>query len=349
QRAAIIEQAEAEKASLNTQAGQQVNKLKRASPEAHRAWEWIQKHPERFQGEIYGPPRVSCSAKDPRSARQVESALGEGEMIAFTATSRDDYRELGKGAVHGRAAPLLSLKGWILDLIEGSEAVLAMLCDNRRIHATGYTTRDQLGNAAVVALKGPQSPITSWVTGTESFQVSPRREYGEHATSMLANQLGQVRYFTDVSAAQHENADMEARVEAAQRAIEEYQQTKAELSREFKAKAESRERLVQEDADIREEKNTKQKALSQSNALPTKSESAEDKLTEAREKINALGATRREIAGRGDRLTVERGQLAIDYGNAVAALRDLNVQHMEAQILAIEAKNDREKLKEHMR
>ncbi|KAK5726396.1 Structural maintenance of chromosomes protein 5 [Elasticomyces elasticus] len=96
QRAAIIEQAEAEKASLNTQAGQQVNKLKRASPEAHRAWEWIQKHPERFQGEIYGPPRVSCSAKDPRSARQVESALGEGEMIAFTATSRDDYRELGK-------------------------------------------------------------------------------------------------------------------------------------------------------------------------------------------------------------------------------------------------------------
>ncbi|KAK5726395.1 Structural maintenance of chromosomes protein 5 [Elasticomyces elasticus] len=142
---------------------------------------------------------------------------------------------------------------------------------------------------------------------------------------------------------------MEARVEAAQRAIEEYQQTKAELSREFKAKAESRERLVQEDADIREEKNTKQKALSQSNALPTKSESAEDKLTEAREKINALGATRREIAGRGDRLTVERGQLAIDYGNAVAALRDLNVQHMEAQILAIEAKNDREKLKEHMR
>ncbi|KAK5707070.1 Structural maintenance of chromosomes protein 5 [Elasticomyces elasticus] len=292
QRAAIIEQAEAEKASLNT---------------------------------------VSCSARDPRFARQVESALGEGEMIAFTATSRDDYRELGK-VVHDElrldrinirqsGTPLANfrapctdeqlrshgLKGWILDLIEGPEVVLAMLCDNRRIQATGYTTRDRLGNAAVAALKGPQSPITSWVTGTESFQVSRRHEYGEHATSMRVNQLGQARYFTDVSAAQHEDEDMEARVEAAQRAIEEYQQTKAELSREFKAKAESRERLVQEDADIREEKNTKQKALSQYNALPTKSESAEDKLTEAREKINALGATRREIAGRGDRLTVEKG------------------------------------------
>ncbi|KAK4551620.1 Structural maintenance of chromosomes protein 5 [Recurvomyces mirabilis] len=151
------------------------------------------------------------------------------------------------------------------------------------------------------------------------------------------------RYFTDVSAAQHEDADMEARVETAQRTIEEYQQTKAELSREFKAKA----RVAREDADIREEKNTRQKALSQDNALPTKFESAEDKLTEAREKINALGATRREVARRGDRLTVEKGQLAIDYGNAVVALRDLIVQHVEAQILAVEAKNDLEKLKEH--
>ncbi|KAK5150099.1 Structural maintenance of chromosomes protein 5 [Recurvomyces mirabilis] len=114
------------------------------------------------------------------------------------------------------------------------------------------------------------------------------------------------RYFTDVSAAQHEDANMEARVETAQRTIEEYQQTKAELSREFKAKARV-----------------------------------------AREKINALGATRRDVAGRGDRLTVEKGQLAIDYGNAVVALRDLIVQHVEAQILAVEAKNDLEKLKEH--
>ncbi|KAK4551621.1 Structural maintenance of chromosomes protein 5 [Recurvomyces mirabilis] len=218
QRAAIIEQAEAEKASLNTQAGQQAKKLKRASPEAHRAWEWIQKHPKRFQGEIYGPPIVSCSARDPRFARQVESALGQGKMIAFTATSRDDYRELGK-VVHDElrldrinirqsGTPLANfrapctdeqlrsygLKGWILDLIEGPEAVLAMLCDNRRIHATGYTTRDQLGNAAVDALKGPQSPITSWVTSTESFQVLRRRESGEYATSMRANQLGQARY-----------------------------------------------------------------------------------------------------------------------------------------------------------
>ncbi|KAK3617771.1 Structural maintenance of chromosomes protein 5 [Elasticomyces elasticus] len=334
QRAAIIEQAEAEKASLNTHAGQQVKSSNVP----------LRKRTEPGNGSRSIP-----------NAFMVKSALGEGEMIAFTATSRDDYCELGK-VVHDElrldriniwqsGTPLANfrapgtdeqlrsygLKGWILDLIEGP--VLAMLCDTRRIHATGYTTRDQLGNTAVAALKGPQSPITSWVTGTESFQVSRRREYGEHATSMRANQLGQARYFTDVSAAQHEDADMEARVEATQRAIEEYQQTKAELK----------------DADIREEKNIKQKALSRYNALPTKSESAEDKLTEAREKINVLGATRREIAGRGDRLTVETGQLAIGYGNAVAALRDLIVQHMEAQILAIEARNDCEKLKEHTR
>ncbi|KAK5725130.1 Structural maintenance of chromosomes protein 5 [Elasticomyces elasticus] len=311
QRAAIIEQAEAEKASLNTQAGQQVKSSN---------------VPLRMRAE---PGNGSRSIPN---AFRVETALGEGEMIAFTATSRDDYRELGN-VVHDElrldrinirqsGTPLANfrapctdeqlrsygLKGWILDLIEGPEAVLAMLCDNRRIHATGYTTRDQLGNAAVAALKDPQSPITSWATGTVSW----RRDYREHATSMRANQLGQAGYFTDVLAAQHEDADMEARVEAAQRAIEEHQQTKAELSREFKAKAESRERLMQEDANIREEKNTKQKALSQYNALLTKSESAEDKLTQAREKINALGATRRELAGRGDRLTVEKGQLAID-------------------------------------
>ncbi|KAK3109404.1 Structural maintenance of chromosomes protein 5, partial [Teratosphaeriaceae sp. CCFEE 6253] len=193
QREEVVERAEAEKASMNTQAGQLANKLRGVSRDAHRAWEWIQAHQDRFQSEIYGPPIVSCSVKDLRNARAVESALGGGEMIAFTATSLEDYRALQNALydelkldrinIRQSTTPLanfrppmspeqmgsMGLDGWILDLVDGPEPVLAMLCDNRNIHATAFAGRE-LSNASLDALKGPRSPITSWITPTETYR-----------------------------------------------------------------------------------------------------------------------------------------------------------------------------------
>ena len=364
-----INRAENERASLNTQAGQQANKLRFVSKDAHKAWEWIQQHQDRFRDEIYGPPIVTCSVKDPHNAAAVESALGRGEMIAFTATSLEDYRtladilhdELRLDQVNIRQSsrsldsfrPPMSaaerdqygLDGWMLDLLEGPEPVLAMLCDNRAIHATAFASRE-LTNASLDALKGPRSPISSWVTPTQTFRVARRREYGDNAVSVRTSALKRAQFFTETSTSNTEDPELEGRVASAQQAIEELTEQKRTLQMEDRSKAERRQEVQHEEKEIREEKAQKQAALAEFQALPTRLQKVQEKLDDAQKKIESVAETRRKVTQRGDQLTLERGQLAIDYANAVNSLRDLIVSHMEAQILEVEAKNDLEKLKE---
>ncbi|KAK0257782.1 Structural maintenance of chromosomes protein 5 [Friedmanniomyces endolithicus] len=369
QREQIIERAESEKASLNTQAGQQSNKLRLASHNSHVAWEWIQRNGNRFQGEIYGPPIVSCSVNDPHNAAAVEAILGMGEMSAFTATSKEDYQTLSN-ALYGdlkldginlrqSSQPLaafkpptspehinsLGLDGWILDLIEGPEPVLAMLCDNRSIHATAFATRT-LDSAAMDALKAANSPVTSWVTPEGMCRITRRREYGDKATSVQNTSLKPAKFFTDApAAAANEDAELDERVTDAKRAMEEYIEQKSRLSDEYGQKAAQKSELEASKKAIEEEKARKQRTVAESNALPTKLQGVQTKIDEATAKIEGNARKRRVIVEFGDRLTLEKGQLAIDYANAVNMLRDLIVSHVEAQIWSIEAKSDLDKLK----
>ncbi|TKA81880.1 hypothetical protein B0A55_01578 [Friedmanniomyces simplex] len=368
QREQVVDRAEAEKASLNTQAGQQANKLRLVARDTYVAWEWIQRNGNRFQGEIYGPPIVSCSVKNPRNAAAVESVLGLGEMSAFTATSREDYSRLSN-ALYGElkldsiyirqsSQPLaafkpptspehlnsLGLEGWILDLLDGPEPVLAMLCDNRNIHSTAYANQN-LSLAAMDALKAPNSPVTSWVTPEGTCRVTRRREYGDKASSTQATALKKAKYFTDAPASANEDAELDERVADARRAMEEYGEQKRRLSDEYGEKAAQKKELETSKRAIEDEKARKQRALAEFNALPTKLQGVQRKIDEATEKIEGSVRKRREIVDRGDELTIEKGQLAIDYANAVNSLRDLIVSHVEAQIWGIEARSDVEKLK----
>ncbi|KAK3062034.1 Structural maintenance of chromosomes protein 5, partial [Teratosphaeriaceae sp. CCFEE 6253] len=139
-------------------------------------------------------------------------------------------------------------------------------------------------------------PITSWITPTETYRVNRRREYGENATSVRATTLGQAKIFTDAPTSHHaEDAEMEARVAAAQRSIEEYTERKRALGEEFKSATLRKRGLEEEGEALRKEKNDKQTARAQFNALPTKLEGVQRKIDEAQEKIDRVVAKRAEI------------------------------------------------------
>ncbi|KAK4569596.1 Structural maintenance of chromosomes protein 5 [Recurvomyces mirabilis] len=363
----VMVDAEKEQETLQTQAGQQASKLKNASRDAHRAWEWIQSQENRFQGRVYGPPIVECTVTDPRYAAALENALGPGEMVAFTVTSRDDYftlnralhDELGMDNINIRQSeqPLaafrapcsseqlqtLGLQSWILDLVEGPEPVLAMLCDNRNIHAMAYASRE-LNSARLDQLKSQSSPVSSWITPTEHYQVTRRREYGDRGTSVRTTALRQAKFFTDAPSAHNEDAEIAARVDAAKREHAECDEKRIALRAEYNDLVKRHEELQTQENDIKEEKRQKQTAQAHFAALPAKLTDAQRKIDDAKGSIDNAAAQCREIMSEGDKYTLEKGQLAIDYAFAVNTLREHIVQLVEAQILVIEAKSDLEQM-----
>lgn len=366
QRNQIIQNANTERESLQSQAGQQANKLKRASPDAAKAWEWIQQHRDNFQGEVFGPPVIECTVKDPRHADAVESCIPDGDKLAFTVTCHEDFKlltrqlytemRLNEINIRTAQAPLASftapmsqeqlerygLQSYILDLLDGPSPVLAMLCDNRSIHQTGYTSRD-LSEEQFSALQ--RSQLSSWVTSTQSYMVSRRREYGDQATSTRVTAVKKARFFTDVPVDRQQEQAIDSRIREAASEIEEIKKQRTELMAQGQQLNEDRKQLNAEKKEIEEEKNVKQRAFSEFQGLPVKEAAAQKKLQDAQAKIKDTHLRQRAIVDRGDNLHLDKGQLVLDYAHAIEALRGLHIQLFEVEILQIEAKSDLEQIK----
>ncbi|KAK3721811.1 Structural maintenance of chromosomes protein 5 [Vermiconidia calcicola] len=366
QRKRIIADSNAQKENLHSQAGQQANKLRQASREAASAWEWIQANRDKFQGEVFGPPIVECTVKDQRQASAVESTIQDGEKLAFTVTSQQDFRmlqhqlytELRLSDVNIRSSlqPLNSFRAsvspeelqryglecYMVDLIEGPEAVLAMLCDNSNLHQTAYASRE-ISEQQFTALQ--RSPISSWVTPTQSYRISRRREYGEHATSTRVQGLKPARFFTDMPVDHQREQELEEKIREAKGEIAELVESRTALIAEGNELKEKRQQLSEEKKEIEDDKTNKQKAMSEFNGLPVKEERARAKLEQAKEQLRGSKERLQEIIERGDAFTTSKGQLVLDYANSVEALRNLHVQLFEVEILRIEAKSDQEQLK----
>jgi len=369
QRQTIIKNAEQEMAFLQSQAGQQTDKLRKNSRLGHAAvaWEWIQKNRDCFKGKVFGPPILECSVKDARLAAAVETTISQSELMAFTVTCREDFTLLQRQFytnmklvdISIRSAPpvaLSSLKppcspqqmtsygleGWILDLLEGPDEVLAMLCDNRNIHATAFTSRDvpadQLDNLS-------RSPISSWVTSTQSFQVTRRREYGDHATSTRVTALRPPRFFSDAPVDHRGEEEFTRKIRETEVEMEEIKEQITRLREEEKTYSERQRELAASKKAIEKEKNEKQSALAQFQGLPIKLSGAQKKLDDAQMQIRKHRDSQLEIVASGDKLALEKGQLALNYGNSVEALRGLYVQLFEAEIAKIEAQSDLTQLK----
>lgn len=213
-----VKEAEQQLRNLDSQAGQQEARLQNISPETAKAWDWIKRNQDKFDQQVFGPPLVECSVKDPRYANALESLLQRNDFMAFTTQSREDFRKLQKvlytdmrlhdisirtcSTALDRFQPPLSQEqfrslgfdGWAIDYLAGPDPVLALLCSENRLHSTPLVLRDISDEEFK---KMESGPISVWVAGKQSYQVVRRREYGPDATSTRVRQVRVAKFWTN--------------------------------------------------------------------------------------------------------------------------------------------------------
>ncbi|GAM89648.1 hypothetical protein ANO11243_076870 [Dothideomycetidae sp. 11243] len=365
QRKARISGLTKELEDLKSQAGQQQGKLKRASMETYKAWQWIEQHRDMFQGPVLGPPIISCSVRDPQDAVFVESVMNNNEMLAITVTNEADFRllsdkltgELRYADVYIRSskielsryrAPLsreqladMGLDCYILDLLQGPDQVLGMLCDNRNIHQTAVARRN-LSPEQYTAVT--QSNISSFVTPSEIYTITRRREYGDRGASTRTRKVRPAQVFTNQQAdtgAEREISDqkreLNGEIQELEDAIKGHKETSARLKIRFKE-------LSDEQKDLQEEKNQKQKALSNYNALPMQLQNAKEKLEEVNTRITASLESRQALSKQIGEDVMQKGQDALLFAASVQTLQKTHTDLLEAELQLIEAQSDLETL-----
>lgn len=213
-----IEQARRDLANLESQAGQQNNKLAQVARDSARAWSWIQEHQDEFEKQVYGPPIVECSVKDPRFVDLVEGVFTKTDLICFTVQTRSDFKKLHSqlhqrmgfveinirtmtGGLDNFRPPIneeerkrYGFDGWALDYMIGPEPVLAMLCaEGPRLHQAAVALQDTTDQQYKML---QDSPIQSWITSKSHYRISRRREYGPGAVSTQVRDLKPAQIWT---------------------------------------------------------------------------------------------------------------------------------------------------------
>jgi chromosome segregation ATPase len=228
---------------LTTKSGQQKQKLKARSRDTYRAWQWVEENTDEFQGEVFGPPMISCSVRRPEYADGIETAMQQNDFLAITVTNAADfkmlsnklYNELGLQDITIRTStrPLsqwqrpvddatlrqqFGFDGWLVDGLEGPDAVLAMLSGSARLHSCAFTTKT-LSDERLRQLQN--SAIQQWCTKEESCSIQRRREYGPTAVSTMVRRLVQAKCWTDQGIDSSRQAELEAERAELERELQE--------------------------------------------------------------------------------------------------------------------------------
>jgi structural maintenance of chromosomes protein 5 len=228
-----IKRSEEQLRSLDSKAGQQEAKLKSTSFDTFRAYEWVLKNADKFEHEVFGPPMMTCSMRDPKYANAVESLFSRTDFMTFTTQSRNDFRVLQKSLIGGMKLHDVSIKtcsaslqqfqpptsqdelrklgfdGWASEYLSGPEPVLAMLCSENRLHQTPISLRD-ISNQQYSKMQN--GPISSWVAGKQSYQVIRRREYGPGAVSTRTRPIRPAHIWTDQPADPSAKQELQMRI-----------------------------------------------------------------------------------------------------------------------------------------
>ncbi|KAF2116844.1 P-loop containing nucleoside triphosphate hydrolase protein [Lophiotrema nucula] len=353
-----------EREDLNTQSGQQASLLARVAPETAKAWDWIQKNQGQLdlKGEVHGPPLLTCSITDPRYADAVETSIGGlGDMTAITCTNPDDQMTLSD-KIFGETLKLhnvmircvpqslaayrspvtqtelqqYGLQCWMIELLQGPEPVLAMLCDSKQLHRTGYAPRE-LSAEQFEPLKN--SPISSWIAGRDQYRITRRQEYGGHESTAV-RQVKKAQLFTDqpVDAGEKRRLDEE---------IDEMKQNMRELQDQHKTGKADLEQLRRDIVEIREQKgaveldlNAKKKARNEWELLPNKKAMKQEELDTIRASMAETTQRILAIKTKSEKAALEIASLILDYIRAVTGLRQAHESLLEADIRLVEANSE---------
>ncbi|KAL4917725.1 P-loop containing nucleoside triphosphate hydrolase protein [Aspergillus aurantiobrunneus] len=361
-----LKQVEQQLRGLDSQAGQQERKLQQASSDSHRAYRWLLNNQNKFEKEVFGPPIVTCSIKDPRYANPVESLLQKTDFTAFTVQTRNDFRTLQRAligemklhdiSIRTSSIPLANLRpslvdnelrdlgfqGWAKDFLDGPEPVLAMLCSENRLHQTPVSLRD-ISDQTYTSLEN--GSITSWVAGKQAYQIVRRREYGPGASSTRVRQVRPARVWTSQPVDTSAKGELQQRIQelrdetrAIEDKIESDRASIAQLGQEY-------ENVQRERNELEREKAQKQSAYTNFRAIPEKIRQQEAKRKAHEASFAKIKARVIEIRNYQDQLSIEKAETVIGYADAVETLRNLQEEVINLTLWKIEGISDVEVLK----
>lgn len=359
--------AQNETAALDSQDGQQINKLRQISSDTFKAWQWIQDNRERFQKEVYGPPLITCSVKDNRYTDALESSFQRNDILSITTQCMADYKLIHEhvhdvlkladvsfksatDSLESYRPPLsrqdmegLGFDGWALDYLDGPSPVLAALCNDKKLHRTGLSLNDVSEQQFSTIV---DSGLRDWVAGRHVYTVSRRAEYGPGAASTTTKNVNRAKYWTDQPVDAREKRELQEKVDAY---TQEFDALKAEVLvvrpklNEIKA-----EKLpMQEEVEkLKRDKNEAQREAASFAALPDKIARETGSLEMKRQQGAELRRRVAELIAEEDELTIKKLGLALKHKAQAEKLRAALDDLLEAEFRLLEAASDVETLKE---
>ena len=366
-----IQQARRDLENLDSQAGKQNIKLQANSRDTAKLWDWVQQHQDEFEQQVYGPPVVECSVKDPAYVDQIETIFQRTHMLSFTVQTKNDFRKLSDSAVKIGAkdiylktlpagvgldqfkAPVsrdglkrFGLESWAIDHLNGPEVILAMLCAEVHLHQTGVGLRESSNQQYEMLMS---SPIQTWVTKQSMFRIIRRKEYGSAGDSTQVRPVRPANVWTEQPVDLTAKRELQEKIEGWSEEIDTIKESNNEAHKKIDGYRQEANKIADEEKEISAEKAAKQKALGDFKALPTKLAAVEEKMAASQRAIAEVKDRLRAITETQDGIAKERGDIALDFAHAVEALRVCHNSLHEAEIMFIEATSDCETLKERNR
>lgn len=220
---------------LESQQGQLLNQLRRLDPDVAKGWEWLRDNQDGFEKEVFGPPMLTCSVKDKRYTDLVQSMLQAGDFLCFTAQTKQDHKKLSDQfyskmglSVTIRSCftpyssfqpPLskdelshLGFDGYVNEYLDGPEPVLAMLCSEKRLHASAVALKD-ISDEQFERIQQVEK-LNQFAAGRQFYRITRRREYGAGAVSTRVTQFGQGRFWADQPVDAAEKTELLEKIEA---------------------------------------------------------------------------------------------------------------------------------------
>jgi chromosome segregation ATPase len=349
---------------LETQSGKRANVLQRISRDTAEAWRWFENNRDQLslKGEVYGPPILECSIRDPRFADAVETQLKKGDLVAITCTNADDQKmlstlflgrkgtELGLHDIYTRTSlkplshyrapvapeelPGMGFQGYLIDYIEGPDAVLAMLCDNSRLHRTAYAARP-ISEDQHATVSG--SAIQKWVSGRDIYQITTRREYG--ASSTAVTQVRPAKHFVDQPVNSEEKRQLDDALTRIQQDSVEMKEESNKCKQEIIALKQQIEECRQGRDEVQAEQDQMKKAVAEWKALPGKIQQKQVQLDRL-VKDNAETSNRiRVVKTKSQQALLALATFTLDYAVSFGAIcyHHISTNHFQKTVTQLRA------------
>ncbi|KAK0633280.1 SMC5-like protein [Immersiella caudata] len=353
---------------LDSKEGQILNRVQQKSPEVAKGWEWLKDHQDEFEKPVFGPPVLSCTVKNPAYSDLVQSTLAPGDMLCFTAQTKDDHKKLSAKfyndlnisvTIRTCVKPLrsyqppvprdhlsrLGFDGYVLDYLEGPGPVLAMLCSEKKIHASAVSLKDITSDQHEQVIQ--EEKINQFACGDRACRITRRREYGPSGVTTRIDRVKSGQWWTDQPPDQSYKRELQQKHTAISNEVQ-------DLMAEYKLQRANQEALQRDKKEIgnkvmllREQKSELQVEFNRHQSLPDKIATATVAAQKVEQELQDCKLRLLEIQQKKGQVILDKAQAVLLHQKTLGAIRSAHHALLEARLLLVEAQSDVAHLKDN--